>query len=148
MCIYANTCTVFAKLPQNVISYTLEIKHVIGELFENYWDIYPYFLGEKINLWNFTDTYPRIDFINVKRFLSIAWIDHSWKPDQIALAQWPGATENLSQRRFNAPRCSPNTLKRTEIKIYSSFFIFYLYFMMSTFGCFLHSWSVWKKIEF
>lgn len=34
--VYANTCTVFAKLPQNVISFTLEIKHVKGELFENY----------------------------------------------------------------------------------------------------------------
>lgn len=67
--------------------------------------------------------------------------------DKIALAQWQGATENLSQRHFNASRCSTNTLKRMEIEIYSLFLIFCLHFMMSTFAYFLHSWFVWEKIE-
>lgn len=94
--------------------------------FENYWYIYPYSLGKQINYWNFTKTYTRKTFINVKN--SSKW-HHQSIPGTLTnlLTSCDSERPQTHLRHFNAFPFSyvSNALQTTENMNY--FFITYLF---------------------
>lgn len=101
---------------------------------------------KKISQWNFTKKVTRIPFINVTIFQLMTSLDHFWWVNKLPYVQWPGATQNSSQRHFKAFHCS-YVLQAENMNFLHFSSNFFFQFKISAFTYFLHSWFFGEKSQ-